>query len=169
MKLSISITAGVIAGIILSATWYAMAKSMGFYEVKVYVYRNYLTFLLILIGVVSCILLTKRQNNGYLEFKEALKTGMLFSLVFAVIIACFNFLYYSVITPDTIDYFLSEAKNQMIADKIKEADFPKYLDRVRANYGSFRLIPPVLFWGLILSLITGALAKKKEPFVFGEN
>jgi hypothetical protein len=169
MKLPISITAGVLAGIIFSVTWYAMAKAMGFYAVNVYLYRNYLTFVLIFSGVVSTILITKKKNNGFLEFKEALKVGMLFSLVFAVVIACFNYVYYTFITPDTIDYFMSEAKNQMVADKVKESDFPKYMESIRANYGSFRLIPPVLFWGLIISLITGALAKKKEPFVFGEN
>jgi hypothetical protein len=169
MRFPISITAGVLAGLIFSATWYAMAKSMGFYEVNVYVYRNYLTFLLILLGVVASILITKKQNKGFLQFKEALKTGMLFSLIFALLIASFNYVYYTFITPDTIDYFMSEAKNQMIADKIKESDFPKYLDSIRDNYSSFRLIPPVLFWGLIISLITGGLAKKKEPFVFSEN
>ena len=169
MKLPISVTAGVLAGIIFSATWYAMARSMGFYEVNVYVYRNYLTFLLIFLGVLSSILIVKRNNKGFLEFKEALKTGMLFSLVFAIIIAIFNYTYYAFITPDTIDYFLSEAKNQMTADKIKPEDFPRYLDSIRANYGSLRLIPPILFWGLVLSLIAGAILKKKDPFVFSEN
>jgi hypothetical protein len=57
----------------------------------------------------------------------------------------------------------------MTADKVKPEDFQKYLDSVRSNYGSFRLVPPVLFWGLIISLISGALLQKKPPVTFSEN
>jgi hypothetical protein len=169
MKFPLSVTIGLIAGAVFSATWYGMAKSMGFYNVNVYVYRNYLTFLLILLCVFSTVLLEKRKGKGFLEFKKALQAGMTFSLVFAVFIALFNYVYYTFITPDTVDYFMSEAKNQMTADKIKPEDMPKYLESVKGNYGSFRLIPPVLFWGLIISLMAGALFSKKNPYEFGEN
>src|SRR5687768_2891375 len=99
MRLPISVTLGLIAGLIFSGTWYAMAKSMGFYSVNVYLYRNYLAFLLIFLGVVLSVVLTKRKGKGFLQFKDALRTGMLFSIVFAVMIACFNFVYYTFITP----------------------------------------------------------------------
>lgn len=169
MKLPISLTIGLVAGLIFSVTWYAMAKSMGFYAVNVYLYRNYLAFGLIFLGVFLSIFLTKRRGNGFLQFKDALRTGMFFSIVFAVVIALFNYVYYTFITPDTIDYFLSEAKRQMTEDKVKPEDFQKYLDSVRANYGSFRLVPPVLFWGLIISLLSGALLQKKPPATFSAN
>jgi len=169
MKFPKSILIGLIAGLIFSGAWYAMARSMGFYNVDVYVYRNYLTFGLIILGVVLCVLLEKRSRGGFLEFKQALKTGMLYSLVLALCIAIFNYVYYNFISPDTIDYFLSEAKNAMIADKVKPEDFPKYLDAARANYGSFRLMPPVLFWGLVISLLSGAIFQKKDPNAISAN
>jgi hypothetical protein len=169
MRLPISLTIGLVAGLIFSASWYAMAKSMGFYSVEVYLYRNYLAFVLIFLGVLLSVFLTKRKGKGFLQFKDALRTGMIFSVVFAVTIALFNYVYYTFITPDTIDYFLSEAKKQMTEDKVKPEDFPKFLDSVRSNYGSFRLVPPVLFWGLIISLLSGALLQKKNPVTFSEN
>ncbi|MCW3085439.1 MAG: hypothetical protein JWP12_2805 [Bacteroidetes bacterium] len=170
MKASKIISIGAAAGIIFSMTWYLMARTMGFYSVNVYVYRNILAFALIIIGVILSIFLTKRGNGGLLEFKEAMKAGMLYSLILASIVALFNYFYYTFITPDTIDYFLNEAKTVVMADKkILPADYPQYLDAVRANYGSFRLIPPILFWGLIVSLITGALLNKKPPHTFSEN
>jgi hypothetical protein len=147
-----------------------MAKSMGFYEINVYLYRNFLTFGLIVTGVFLSVFITKRNNNGFIEFKEALKTGMLYCLVFAVIISVFNHIYYKYITPDTIDYFLNEAKTAMLSDsKIKPEEYSKYLESVRENYGSLRLIPPVLFWGLIVSLLSGAALQKKNPHSFSAN
>jgi hypothetical protein len=169
MRFPVSATIGLIAGLIFSVSWYLMATSMGFYSVDVYKNRNYLTFLLIFVGVFTSVFFARRKGLGFIEFKEALKTGMLFSLVFAIIIATFNYIYYTFITPDTIDYFMSEAKKQMIEDKVKPEDFPKFLESVRSNYGSFRLIPPVLFWGLIISLLAGALMQKKNPHKFSAN
>ncbi|HEX8516581.1 MAG TPA: DUF4199 domain-containing protein [Bacteroidia bacterium] len=169
MKLPISITLGLIAGLIFSVSWYLMATSMGFYSVDVYKNRNYLTFVLIFVGVFLSVFIVKRKGRGFLQFKDALKTGMLYSLVFAVIIALFNYIYYTFITPDTIDFFMSEAKKQMIEDKVKPEDFPKFLESVRGNYGSFRLVPPVLFWGLIISLLAGALLQKKDPHPISAN
>ena len=169
MRISKSILTGLIAGIVFCLSWYLMARSMGFYEVKVYLYRNYISFGLIFIGVATSIYLTKRNGNGLLSFKDALRSGMLYSLVLATIIAVFNYTYYTFISPDTIDFFMSETRKAMEADKVKPEDFQKYLDAARANYGSLRLVPPVLFWGLICSLICGAILQKKDPHAFGAN
>jgi len=170
MKFPISITLGIIFGLIFSITWYLMAKSMGFYSINVYLYRNFLAFGLIILGVVLSVFFVKRQNKGFIEFKDALKNGMLYCIVLAAIVATFNHIYYKYITPDTIDYFLSEAKTAMMADnKVKPEDYSKYLDSVKENYGSLRLIPPILFWGLIISLLTGAILQKKNPHTFSAN
>jgi hypothetical protein len=170
MKFPISMTLGAIAGVIFSITWFLMAKSMGFYSINVYIYRNIITFGLIVLGVFLSVFLVKRQNLGFIEFKEALKNGMWYCIVFGVIVAIFNHIYYKYITPDTIDYFLSEAKKAMLEDtKLKPEDYPKYMDSVRENYGSLRLIPPILFWGLIISLLSGAILQKKNPHSFSAN
>lgn len=166
----ISITTGIIAGILFCAIWFMMAKSLGFYEVKVYMYRNIVVFPMIILGVFISVFLTRRSNEGFLEFKQALQAGMLFALVFATVVAVFNYCYYHFITPDTIDYFVSEAKKDIMADPRYKADeLPKQLEGVRANYDSFRLVPPVLFWGLIISLLSGLLLQKKSPHTFHEN
>lgn len=171
MKGKISIIAALICAIIFSVTWYLMARSMGFYEISVYRWRNIMTYALVVIGVFFSVLLTRRSNDGrLLEFKEALKAGMLFALVFAALVAFFNYCYYTLITPDTIDYFISEAKKELLLNKtVKPADIPKILDSERANFGSFRLIPPILFQALIVSLLSGLLLQKKPPHSFHEN
>lgn len=169
MKLTSNVTLGIAAGSINCIAWYAFAKKLGFYAVEVYVYRNYITFALLISGVFLSVYLKKKNDKGFLEFKEAVKTGLLYSVVLAVILALFNYIYYSVITPDTIDYFLSEAKKAMIAHQIKTEDIPKYLESERGNFSSYKLIPPILFFGLISSLLAGLIMQKKNPNTFSAN
>jgi hypothetical protein len=163
MKLSLNIKLAIVAGILNCILWYAVAVNLGFYEIKVYVIRNFSTLGFLLVGIFISIFFLKKNNNGFLEFKNALKTGMLYSLVLAVILAAFNYIYYTFITPDTIDYFLSEAKKAAIAHNIKPEEMKKFLEGEKLNFGSFKLIPPVLFFGLIISLLAGALFQKKDP------
>ncbi len=173
MKISISVKLGVAAGLINCIAWYGFAKSLSFYAVEVYVYRNYVTLALLVIGVFLSVFLKKRNDGGFMEFKNAIKTGLIYSLVLAVILAIFNYIYYYVITPDTIDYFLSEAKKSMLEmaaqNKIKATDIPKYLEGERSNFSSFKLIPPILFFGIISSLLAGGIFHKKDPLKLNEN
>lgn len=170
MKLSLTVILGIAAGIINSIAWYILAQQLSYYEVKVYVYRNIITFVLLVLGVFTAIYLKKRSTNGFLEFKEALKTGLLYSVALAIVLAIFNYIYYTIITPDTIDYFLSEAKKVLMNDpKVKPADIPKYLEAERVNFSSFKLIPPILFFGLISSLLGGLIMQKKNPTSFSAN
>jgi Protein of unknown function (DUF4199) len=171
MKIGINVKLAVIAGILVSVGWYTFAKKFGFYDIKVYLYKQLLTLALLAIGVFLSVYLTKRSNQGFLEFKQCLKTGVLYSLVLALVLAIFNYLYFTFITPDTIDFFLSEAKNAAIAHNLKDAELAKFLDAERSSFSSFRLVPPVIFFGLIASLLAGAIFQKKDPnsLSFSEN
>ncbi|MCW3102108.1 MAG: hypothetical protein JWO09_548 [Bacteroidetes bacterium] len=170
MRFPISVALGLLAGLILSIGWYAMGKSIGFYSVQVFINVYILKLCLIIAGVFISVYLVKRRNNGFLEFKTALQTGMLYCLVFAVIAAIFNYIYYTYITPDTIDYFVAEAKKYAEGmGNIKGDDLTKFLDAERSRFGSFAAIPPILFWGLIVSLIAGLIFQKKDPHAFSAN
>ena len=170
MRFPISVALGLIAGIILSIGWYAMANSIGFYSVQVFINVYILKLCLIIAGVFASVFIVKRRNNGFLEFKTALQTGMLYCLVFAVIAAIFNYIYYTYITPDTIDFFVAEAKRYAESQgKIEGEKLTKFLDAERRGFGSFAVIPPVLFWGLIASLIAGLIFQKKDPHAFSAN
>ena len=169
MKIGINIKLGVIAGLINCLAWYGFAKKLGFYTVEVYIYRNYVTLAVLIIGVFLSVFLTKRNQKSFIEFKQGLRTGLVYSLVLAVILAIFNYVYYTYITPDTIEYFLSEARKSDFAQKLPAADLPKFLDSEKSNFSSFKLIPPIIFFGLISSLLAASAFQKKNPAAFSEN
>jgi hypothetical protein len=170
MKLPISITLGIIAGAILCLSWFLLAKSLGFYSIDVYIYVYGVKLALILIGVFLSVYLVKRNNHGFLEFKSALQTGMLYCLVLAVIVSLFNYIYYTFITPDTVDYFVAEAKKYGETTlKLEGEQLQKLMDAERSRLGSFTVIPPILFWGLVISLLAGLIFQKKDPHKFSAN
>ena len=169
IKIGLNIKLGLLLGSLNCLMWYILAVTKGFYVIEVYIYRNYITFAMLVSGVILSIYFLKRKNQGFLDFKEAIKTGLIYTFVFALILSIFNYIYYHYISPDTIDFFLSEAKNKLIENKVKPQDIPFYLNSERNNFSSLKLLPPVLFFGLISSLITGALLRKSDPHKFSAN
>jgi len=163
MKIGISIKLGILAGLINCVAWYSFAKSLGYYSVEVYIYRNYVTLAVLIIGIFLTIFLTRKYKNSFLEFSEGLRAGVLFSLMLALVIGIFNYLYFKYITPDTIDFFLSEAKKSDFAKNLSGEELNQFLVAERSTFNSFKLVPPVLFFGLISSLLASAIFRRKNP------
>ena len=170
MKIGINVKLGAIAGLLICIAWYAFAKSLGFYSVEVYIYRNYVTLAVLILGIFLTIFLTKRGQNGFLDFSQGLRAGVLYSLTIALFIMIFNYIYFKFITPDTIDFFISEAKNSDFAKKLTTTELNEFLVEERSTFSSWKLVPPILFFGLISSLIASAVFQKKNPTPpFSEN
>jgi hypothetical protein len=54
-----------------------LLKSIGFYEIDVYKYRNYVTLGVLITGIFLAVFLAKRKADGFIEFKDTVKTGLL--------------------------------------------------------------------------------------------
>ena len=169
MKINLGIKLGLAAGIINCIAWYAIANSLGYYSFAIEQYRYYTTLLLLLIGIAISIYFERKNKGGFIEFKEAAKCGILYSLALSLILAVFNYIYYSFIIPDAVDYFVSEARKSMIAGKVKEENIIKSLETVESYFGFFRMFMSTLIMGVILSLIGSAILRKKNPHPFSEN
>ena len=169
MKIGINVKLGIAAGIINCIAWYLIARSENYYSFNVEQYRYYITLLLLLIGIPTSTYLERKANSGFIEFKEALKCGVLYSIILALIIALFNYSYYKFIVPDAIDYFVSETRKSMEAAKIKEEDIVKNLEFVSSYFGSFRAFMQTMIIGLLMSLATSAILRKKNPQLFQAN
>lgn len=163
MKLPISVKLGVLFGITNSTIWYIISKKLGNYSADLYFNMNFVTIFILVIGIFLSIFITRRQNNGFIVFKGALKAGMLYSIVLSIIYAFFSYLYHNFITPDTVDYFVSIAKKEAEALKLTGVELENFMAMSRSFFDAYRLIPSVLFFGLIISLLAGAVLTKKDP------
>jgi hypothetical protein len=169
MKIGLNIKLGIAAGIINCVAWYLIAQSLNYYSFSIEHYRYYATLLLLVFGISFSIYFQRKHSGGFIEFKDAAKCGIIYSIVLSFIIAVFNGIYYKFIIPDAIDYFVSEAKKSMIAGKVKEEYITKNVELVVSYFGSFRVFMSTLIIGVILSLIAGGILRKKNPLAFNQN
>ena len=63
---------------------------------------------------------------------------------------------------DAIDYFIGDARKLMEAEKLKEDEILKYLDTLKSYFGSFRMFMSTVIMGVIISLLFGAILRKKK-------
>lgn len=171
MKSSFTIISGVAAGLINCIAWYVLSYSLTPYEVaSIDRYRLLIGLVLLISGIFLCIFLKRKKNNDTIEFKSAFQTGVVFALFMAFILAVFNYLYYKFIAMDAVEFYISEAKKQAIENKIPAQDLPRFEERVRNYFSSFKMLMSTVMIGVIISLIeAGILRKKPKTIPFSEN
>ena len=171
MKSSFTIISGIAAGLINCIAWYALSRTLTAYEVAaVDMYRLLIGLFLLISGIFVCIFLKKKKNNGFIEFKSAFQTGVVFALFMALILAIFNYLYYKFIAMDAVEFYVSEAKKQALENKVSAEDLPRFEERVRNYFSSFKMLMSTVMIGVIISLIeAGILRKKAKTIPFSEN
>ena len=171
MKIGIGVKLGIGAGIINCIAWYAFARHFGFYSLDIYNYRFLTTLLLLLVGVFISIFLQRKAFSGFIDFKIALKTGVVYSITIGAFLAAFNFIYHKFIIPDAIDFFISEERNAWLDHNKSLEEVNKYLvEYYIPTFGSFHVLMTTIIWGILISLLAGAILSKKKPAMpFSEN
>ncbi len=171
MNKSLHLKFGIGAGLINCIGWYVISRSLTYYEVaSIDRYRMLITIALLIIGIFLSIFFQKKENNGYLGFKQGLQTGMLYTLLLAASLAIFNYLYYKYIAPDAVDFFVSEAKKQIISTNTQPANMTKFEEAVRSYFSSFKMFMSTVIMGVVVSVIFSGILRKKSPLLpFSEN
>ncbi|WP_395049899.1 DUF4199 domain-containing protein [Flavobacterium sp.] len=128
---------------------------------------NYLV-LPILFIYLGCTNYKKNLNNGFISLGECLKIGISIVFVAALIYAIFN-AFFNLIFPEFINETLSIIKEAMLAKKpdMTNEQLDKVLSMQRKFMNPFIVFPATLamysFFGLIYSLIIGAIVKNENP------
>jgi len=110
----------------------------------------------------------KNINNGFISFSECLKTGISIMLIAALIYAVFN-LIFNYIFPDFITEMLSITKQAMLEkNPTMTSDQIEMGISMTKKFMNPLIVFPVTiamyaFFGLIYSLIIGAIVKKDNP------
>ncbi len=170
MRIILPIKLALAAGIINCIAWFGVAKSLGYYSLNIGQYRYFITLFLLVLGVLISIYYERKKQSGFIEYKEAVKSGVIFSLVLAIIISVFNYVYYKFIRSDVIDFFVSEEKKAWLANNRTLEETNKYIiEYYIPSYGFFHILMTTLFLGIIISLVSGALFRKKNPHSFSTN
>ena len=125
---------------------------------------NYLV-LPILFIYLGCINHKNNVNNGYITLGECLKTGVSITFVAALIYAVFNVIF-NFLFPDFINEMIAISRETMISKTpdISAKQLETGISVMKKFMNPFIVFPATLamysFFGLIYSLIIGAIVKK---------
>jgi len=130
---------------------------------------NYVNYLITIAGIVFGIYTFRKDNEGFLSLGEALKIGLGISLISAVIAIIYTGLLMNVIEPTFMEKASEIAKNKMIDEnpEMTQEQLNIALDMMKKFQGfgvisAFILIFS-LFFGLLISLVSGLILKKARP------
>jgi len=171
MKNSLNALSGLTAGVINCIAWYIISKRLTYYEVaSVENYTTLITFILLFLGISGVILVKRKNNNGYIPFKEAFQTGLLFTLMIALVLAIFSYIYYKFLAPDAIEYYVSEARKYLPQAEATPDKLPAFEERLKNMFSPFKMLGTSVIRGILVSLIVAGIFQKKPPVLpFSEN
>ena len=168
-KISIAVACGLIAGLalLLLTTILYLGGVNAFLG-----YGAYLGYLILIVAAVASAVLEKKAQNGYLEFKEALKAAFLVFVISLALQSIFNW-----ILMNFIDTGFRNALERAILDKtekfmqsmkIDQDVIDKSLDEQRGKnqYSLPKILMGLCFsyvFSFLISLLIAAIVKKKKP------
>lgn len=150
--------------IVLSVIVYAMGMHM-----EQPWWQSVLNFAIMTTSIVYGFKAYKKEGDGFLTLGEALKTGLAISLVAGIVGSIFTYLFVTVIEPDFVVQMLEVTREKMITDNPQMTEdqlemamtmTEKFMTPTMMT--AFGLIAS-LFFGFIISLITGLIMKQNRP------
>ncbi|MEX0997733.1 MAG: DUF4199 domain-containing protein [Flavobacteriaceae bacterium] len=128
-----------------------------------------LGFIITIYLLFAAIKTYKNGNGGFLSLGEALKVGLATALIAGIVSALYSYIHYTLIYPEYIDTIISEAKDQMAEQSqgMTEEQMEQAIGFTESfttpfMMSTFSLIGS-LFFGFIISLVSGLILKKEDP------
>jgi hypothetical protein len=120
------------------------------------------------------------RNNvlgGYISFGQAFLFGLLVAVFAAILVAIYNYIFYSWIDPEYAGKVVSASKewteNFMVSKGVSESQISDAMDKIdeKGVVTPLKTMRQALvggaIFGAIVSLITGAIAKKNKDIIEG--
>jgi len=129
-------------------------------------YAGLLGIIILITGISLGINAVKRRNGNAISFGQAAKTGIVISVITALIVACFSWLYCTVINPSYTDYMVNQAKQNLLAAGKTPAEISTAADATRRQFSTASQVLQALIAqsviGSISSVIIGFFSRTKK-------
>lgn len=159
---------GIITGVGI-CIWIFLEFLLGFHTVNMD-WGQYSIYFVLIIPIITTYLGIKEkrdnQNGGIISFGGGIKTGLMISLIAAVITALFIIIYFNYINPGFFERGIAFQKEKLILKGKTGKEIGKELKNIRAT---FSFINQLLFGiigtvgtGLIISIVLSLFLKKSK-------
>jgi hypothetical protein len=146
-------------------SWINKIFAFGIPAARIRAYSGLFGLIILILGIYFGMKEVKRKE-GQITYGKAIKTGISISLITAIIVAFFGFLYCTVINPGYADYMVKESEKALIAAKKSSEEIKQQLMKVRSFYSTssqvLQALTVQLVVGIISSLILGLFVRTKK-------
>ncbi len=128
-------------------------------------YGGLFSIIILVIGIYLGIRAVKQKNAWQITYGQAVKTGILISVITGIIVALFGFLYCTVINPGYADFMVSETEKAMAAAHASPEAISEKLIAVKKQFSTssqvIQALAGQIVVGSICSLILGLFMRTK--------
>lgn len=131
------------------------------------VYSGLIALLLILIPLVLAIRNRKDELKGFITMREVMKTALGISVVTALIVSIFTYLYFMFLDHETLEQLIVQTTEFLKKENKPQAEIDLAIISLKEFYTPLRqatgVLTGVLIAGLILSFISSTFFVKNPP------
>jgi|GEM_PF-2081955 len=168
MEMKSELRSGIAIGI-SGFLWILLEFFLGFHTVRIdyQPFFNLISFTIPIVGIYWAMKAKRdRYFEGKITFMNALKTGLLITVVMSCISPILNFLYYTVVNPHYQSIMLSHERDMINGLNLSPEDKNSMLTSSIQNFSLMSLLLKSFLisaiTGTLLSLITAALMKRNN-------
>ncbi|MFT3827877.1 MAG: DUF4199 domain-containing protein [Chitinophagaceae bacterium] len=162
------ILTGVISGVwvigcFTITSWVSDLLQLHISPTNIRAYSGLLSIIILVMGIFLAMRAVKRANGFQLTYGQALKTGMIVSVITGIMVALFTLLYCTIINPGYTAYMVSEIEKEMILAHKAPAVISGELEKIRKEFSTPMQVGMALIGqivaGVISSLILGLFVR----------
>lgn len=131
------------------------------------IFSGLIGLLLISIPLVMAIRNRKAELNGYIALKEVMKTALGISVVTALIVAVFTYLYFLLLDHETLEQLIVQTTEYLKKENKPQSEIDIAIISLKEFYSPLKqatgVLTGVLIAGLILSFISSTFLVKNPP------
>ena len=128
-----------------------------------------ISFAVMIILIVLGIKKVKELNDGFLKISEALKVGLGIALISGVLSVIYTFIFTNYIEPDFFTNMMAIQEQKWMDAGLSDQDIENALELTKKMSGpmisSALSIVASVFFGFIISVITGAIMKRTDEVI----
>jgi hypothetical protein len=134
--------------------WFNNFFSLGIPAERLRAYSGLLGIIILITGINFGIKAAKRNNGNAIGFAQAAKTGVFISIITAVMVAFFAWLYCTAINPGYTAYMVEQSRTALLASGKKAIEIGPELERVRSQFSTSSQV----MQALIAQSVTGSIS-----------
>ena len=151
----------VIASIVLTYTWQ-------FLNIDPNTSVKYIGFLIFVVFLILALKEQRDKQGGFVTFGESFVAGLFYSIISAVVISIFTYLYFAILSPQMYEKILDTTKAGLVEKGLSSDQIDQTMS-IMSKYGVLLAAVGSLFlmaiFGIIVSLIGAAIFKKERSIL----